>query len=239
MVTPRYDAVAEFYENFAPDRYDDPPQAALLRLLGDISGIRVLDLACGHGRLTRELARRGARVVGMDLSSALLERARLREQTEPLGIAYVQADAAAPQALAGEAFDAVTCNFGLSDIDDLDGAIATVARILRGGGIFVFSFLHPCFPGSPANGANPSWQPRKGYFAEGWWRADGPPHGLRPRVGAQHRMLSTYLNALARHPLGLEEVAEPSPRPAWAEAAPDEDPVPIYLVARCRRVDGA
>jgi hypothetical protein len=49
-------------------------------------------------------------------------------------------------------------------------------------------------------------------------------------------MLSTYLNTLARHALIVEEVAEPQPTPDWIEAAPGKDPVPIYLVARCRRL---
>jgi hypothetical protein len=48
-------------------------------------------------------------------------------------------------------------------------------------------------------------------------------------------MLSTYLNALLRHGLHLEEVAEPDFPAAWAAAAPEKDPVPVYLVIRCRK----
>ena len=47
----------------------------------------------------------------------------------------------------GETFDGVVCNYGLSDIDDLDGVLATVSRVLTPAGWFVFSILHPCFPG--------------------------------------------------------------------------------------------
>lgn len=158
----RYDAVADFYEQFAPDAYDDPPMAALLRLLGDVRGCSLLDLACGHGRLARELARRGGQVVGADLSAALLAKAREREAAQPLQIRYVQADVAAPQALPGAHFDGVGCSFGLSDIDDLDGAIATVARVVRPDGFFAFSIVHPCFPGWEARQALPSWQPGRG-----------------------------------------------------------------------------
>src|SRR5689334_9877581 len=115
IASARYDQVADFYEGFAPDIYDDPPTAALLRLVGDVSNLRLLDMACGHGRLARELARRGAQVVGVDISVALLGKARAREQADPLGIAYMHADAAAPEALAAEAFAGVVCGFGLSD----------------------------------------------------------------------------------------------------------------------------
>src|SRR5581483_5735797 len=235
MPSARYDAVADFYEDFAQDRYDDPPMVALLRLLGDVSDLRVLDIACGHGRLTRELARRGAHVVGIDISSALLDKARTRERAKPMGIGYVHGDVASPEALEGKVFDAVACCFGLSDIDNLDGAIATVARVLRVDGFFAFSILHPCFPGSPANHADRRWALGRGYSHERWWRAEGPPHGIRPRVGANHRMLSTYLNTLVRHGLAIEEIAEPEPPSEWVRVASGDDPVPIYLVARCRR----
>jgi len=231
----RYDAVADFYEQFAPDIYADPPMAALLRLIGDVAGLRLLDLACGHGRLARELARRGGRLVGADLSAALLEKARAQELASPLQIAYVHADAASPDALAGERFDGVACSFGLSDIDDLDGAVATVARVLRPGGFFACSLLHPCFPGWATKQAPSSWQPGQGYYVEGWWRGDGPAQGLRPKVGANHRMLSTYINTFARHSLRVEELAEPAPDPSWLEDAPPTGPVPVYLAIRCRR----
>ena len=231
----RYDEVADFYEAFAPDAYDDLPTAALLDLLGTVSDLRLLDLACGHGRLARELARRGAQVTGVDLSAALLAKARAREEAAPLGIAYVHADVASPATLANSVFDGVACHFGLSDIDDLAGAVATVARVVAPGGFFAFSILHPCFPGWASQGASPSWQPGQGYFAEGWWVAAGPPGGVRPRVGANHRMLSTYLNTLARNGLVIEEMAEPQPSADWIAEAPSGGPVPVYLVARCRK----
>jgi SAM-dependent methyltransferase len=231
----RYDEIADFYEGFAPDSYDDSVAVALLRLVGDVSGMQVLDLACGHGRMARELARRGGRVVGVDLSGALLEKARGREDAEPLGITYLQEDAASREALEGRVFDAVVCHFGMSDIDNLDGVVATVGRVLKQGGFFAFSIVHPCFPGWEAKGASPSWQPGSGYYDEEWWLSDGPPGGVRTKVGANHRMLSTYINTLARNGLVLEEMVESQPPAEWMEVAPKMGPVPVYFVARCRK----
>ena len=229
----RYDAVVEFYTRFAPDEYDDPPMAALLQLIGDVTSFQLLDLACGHGRLTRELARRGANVVGVDISATLLNVACALEIEHPLHVSYIQTDAASA-ALQGKMFDGVTCSFGLSDIDDLEGAIATVARVLRSGGFFAFSLLHPCFPGWEAKQATPSWSPEGGYYTEGWWRPSGPAHGLRPRVGTNHRMFSTYINTFKRHQLVMEQMTEPPPPPDWLTESPQSGPVPIYLVGRCR-----
>jgi ubiquinone/menaquinone biosynthesis C-methylase UbiE len=117
----RYDAIAGFYEGFAPDTYDDPPLASLLELVGDMSGLGPVDIACGHGRLSRELARRGAQVTGVDISAALLDKALKLEQADPPGIAYLHADAASPYTLPGEELGGAVRHFGLSDIDDLEG----------------------------------------------------------------------------------------------------------------------
>ncbi|MDA0364591.1 MAG: class I SAM-dependent methyltransferase [Chloroflexi bacterium] len=132
----RYDAIADFHAEQTGDDVADRATAALLDLSGDVSGLRVLDLACGHGRVTRELADRGARVVGIDISGALIEQARAAERAKPRAIAYVHGDVTALTALDGEHFDAVVCNYGLSDIDDLDGALATVTRALVPGGVW-------------------------------------------------------------------------------------------------------
>jgi len=75
MALARYDAVAEFYVN-GFDSTDDSASLALLGLLGPVAGLHVLDVACGHGRITRELARRGAGVVGIDISGNLISKAR-------------------------------------------------------------------------------------------------------------------------------------------------------------------
>lgn len=67
----------------------------LFSLAGDVRGLTVLDLPCGDGTYSRALARRGAAsVLGIDLSSAMIERARQTEQEIPLGIAYQVGDAA-------------------------------------------------------------------------------------------------------------------------------------------------
>jgi SAM-dependent methyltransferase len=227
----RYDAVADFYVT-GFSAADDPASVALLELLGPLAGLDVLDAACGHGRITREIARRGARVVGIDISGALLSKAEAAERDDRLGIRYVHADVAAPTGLNAAAFDVVTCNFGLSDIDDLDGAITAISTVLRPGGYFVFSILHPCFPG--ATDVAGSWPATGRYYDEGRWTADGALSSLRRQVGATHRTISTYLNTLSRHGLWLDQVREPEPQ--WTQKRPLADRSPVYLAARCRTV---
>jgi SAM-dependent methyltransferase len=232
----RYDAMADFYESVTGNTLDDPATAGLLAVLPPVGGKRILDLACGHGRVTRELGRRGAAVTGIDVSLALVERARAAEASERVGATYVHADATQPGALGQQGFDGIVCNHALADIDDLEGALAEVERVLDVGGFFAFSLLHPCFPGWGTN-APSSWPPGDGYYRERWWLADNP--GFRGKVGANHRMLSTYLNALARRGLVVEQVLEPAPRfEEWSTDRPDADPVPAFLVVRCVKRGG-
>ena len=241
MPEARYDAIADFYAA-AFDEIDDPASTALLDLLGPPAGLRVLDIACGHGRITRELARRGADVVGIDISARLIAKAVAAERDRPLGIRYIHADvtatpagpdAAAPGAATFDpaTFDAVTCNFGLSDIDNLDAAAAAVSGALKPAGRFVFAILHPCFPGA-ADVAS-SWPATGSYYDEGRWTADAALSPLRRQVGSNHRMLSTYLNAFRRHGLWLDQVREPAPTERWSRQRPRAGRAPVYLVARC------
>jgi ubiquinone/menaquinone biosynthesis C-methylase UbiE len=157
-----------------------------------LAGLRVLDLACGHGRLSRDLARAGAMVVGVDYSAALLDKARAKDSA---GIDYVHADVTqAPGWWDGRPFDGCTCELALMDIDGLPGTLATVATVLCPGGWFVASIVHPCFPGND-NGLS-CWPADGGYDAEGWWTSpDHNPDGARIRVGATHRKLSTFSRA--------------------------------------------
>jgi SAM-dependent methyltransferase len=233
----RYDEIGDFYVDRVGMEAGDPSAAAVLGMMGDVRGTRALDLACGPGRIARELARRGATVVGADVSEVLLGMALAAEASEPLGIAYRLEDVTSTAALDGQRFDAVACNHALADIDDLDGAVATVARVLRTGGRFVFSILHPCFPGWDET-APSSWPRAGGYRAEGWWLADNP--GFRGKVGSNHRMLSTYVNTLARHGLAIEELAEPESTPdvlaRQALAQPGAGSLPMFLAARCARL---
>jgi len=214
----RYDEFAEWYEQWI----GDAPSliAAQDGLLPAVAGARVLDLACGQGRMSRYLARRGADVLGVDVSAAMLSKARA---AGPAGITYLRADVTgAPTWWDGRPFDGCTCELALMDIDDLAGALATVAAVLRPGGWFVASIVHPCFPGNGRGQS--SWPPGGGYEREGWWTSPGHnPEGVRIRVGATHRKLSTVLNALRDAGLEAERFAEP---PA---------PVPTYLLWRCRR----
>jgi len=92
-------------------------------------GDRVLDACCGTGDLAVQAERRGGRVVGLDFSPRMLERARLKSGA----IEWVQGDALALPFGDGE-FDAATVGFGVRNLEDLESGLCELARVLRPGG---------------------------------------------------------------------------------------------------------
>ena len=124
---------------------DELNNPATFKLIGDVKGRLVLDLACGEGYNTRILARKGAKVTGVDFSEKLIELAKREEDKEKLGICYHVLDATNLKGLSSNHFDLVTCFMSLQDIENYKRAISEVARVLRSRGRFIFSIPHPCF----------------------------------------------------------------------------------------------
>lgn len=118
------------------------------RLLAVRSGQLILDVGCGNGVFSRRLARMGARVLACDFSPALIERARSRTRELADRVAYQVLDATdQSQLLAlGEArFDSAVSNMALMDMAAIEPLFAAMRRLLKPGGPFVFSVMHPCF----------------------------------------------------------------------------------------------
>jgi len=234
-----YDDIAEWYDSWlGPGALsEDPYWPATEALLGEVAGRHICDLACGQGRVARHLADLGAHLVAVDLSAKLLEIARRHEQPQPRGIQYMHADARTLDGMPDRSFDGVVCSMALMDIADLAPTLQSVARILRPGGWFVFSILHPCYntPPSSEMSSPRGWvRTVSAYWAEGFWRSDarmGPPG----KVGSYHRTLSTYVNALTDAGLKLERISEPHATESVAERRPVWVEVPAVLIARCTK----
>ncbi len=128
---------------------------ATQRLLSVRSGERVLDIACGNGLTSRRLALLGAEVVAFDFSEEMIAHARRRTEGQEIAgqITYRLVDAtdeAALLRLGPDPFDAALCSMALFDMAEIGPLMRALTRLLRPGGRFVFSVLHPCFNNSSA-----------------------------------------------------------------------------------------
>ncbi len=132
---------------------------AMLDLLALRPGLRVLDIGCGNGLTSRKLAELGAEVTAFDFSANLIalakerQLAKQRETVHPARIAYHVADATDETALlqwGTSAFDAAIANMVLFDIADIEPLFRALPRLLKPGGVFVFSLTHPAFNNASA-----------------------------------------------------------------------------------------
>jgi len=99
---------------------------------------RTLDLACGEGRVSRDLAERGHRVTGVDGSPTLVRAARDADRSGR----YVVGDIRSLP-FADASFDLIVAYNCLMDVDDMPGTLREVARALRPGGRLAASITHP------------------------------------------------------------------------------------------------
>ena len=232
------------------DRVNTP---AFLAMLPPIDGLSGLDIGCGEGGNTRQLARRGATMTAVDVSPTFLRHARETERNERLGIGYVHADAACMPFTAA-AFDFATAFMSLMDMPDQAAVLAEAYRVLRPGGFLQFSILHPCFVPPhrrvlrEADGRTVRAIEIAGYFnnidgrVDRWWFTAAPAE-QRARVSPFqeprfHRTLSTWLNLVIASGFALEELGEPCADEAIAEAVPavaDTRVAPLFLHVRARK----
>jgi SAM-dependent methyltransferase len=176
----------------------------------------VLDVGCGEGQIARLVDAR--RVVGIDPTWAQLEVARKRGG----GPAYARATATALP-IESRSFDAVVACLVFEHINDVDGAIAEVARVLKPGGRFVFFLNHPLLQ-TPNSGwiDDQILDPPEQYWRIGPYLVEDETmeevvQGVL--LPFNHRPLSRYVNAMTSRGLTIVHMLEPAPPPGFLAQA--------------------
>jgi 2-polyprenyl-3-methyl-5-hydroxy-6-metoxy-1,4-benzoquinol methylase len=118
---------------------------ALLEICEPLQGQEVLDLGCGPGYFSRQMAKRGARLVAVDLAEEQVAHALRHEAEEPLGIEYhIMPAAQVTEQFADRRFDLVTACMALHDMAEPQAVLISAFDVLRPGGRLAFSTPHPC-----------------------------------------------------------------------------------------------
>lgn len=205
-----WDHVAGWYDKLVGESGSDYHRnvvlPAVLRMLGEVAGKKVLDVCCGQGVLCRMLAQQGAQAVGIDASPRLIDAARRHGG----GARYETADARDLGQLADASFDAATCVMALQDLDDPAAVIASMAKALRPGGKALIVIMHPCFrvPRQSSWGwdETKSLQYRR---IDAYAAAREIPIATHPGAGGgeqttfYHRPLADYINAFGACGMGV------------------------------------
>ena len=224
-----------------------------LRLLSVAPGERVLDVACGNGQFARKLAELGATVVGVDAAEGMVRNARERTDTAAsVEFRVIDAtDESALLALGERSFDAAVCTMAIMDIASVGPLARALSRLLKPGGRFVFSVLHPAF-NSPKVRMAAEFEDRGGEYVEDFsirvgryataYSAMG--RAMRAQPEAQlyfHRSISTLYGLFFGAGFALDGMEEPcfrepgtgSTAVSWANFTD----IPPVLVSRMRLVE--
>jgi SAM-dependent methyltransferase len=140
-----YDSIAADYASNVDNApynalYERP---AMLSLLPDIHGARILDAGCGSGWYAMQLVERGAHVDGIDASSAMVDYARARLQSADGDVTLQVADLAQPLPFTDHTFDGIVSPLVLHYIRDWRPTLKEMRRVLQPEGWLLFSTHHP------------------------------------------------------------------------------------------------
>ena len=144
-----WDEMSDRYQRDAVISTDDVHYGPLipgereLRLLGDVRAKRVLELACGGAQNSIALAKWGACVTAVDVSSKQIAHARRLVESEGVDVDLVQADIERLAMFPDASFDTIVSSNGIEFVVDIDECLREWHRVLRPGGMAAISTVHP------------------------------------------------------------------------------------------------
>ena len=144
----------------------------LLRVLNVKPGEEILDVGCGQGYFSRELAKAGPKVLGIDIAGELV---RLATQQAGERETYLVLSAEKMTGIQDNRFDAAICVLALQNIKNMSAAVLEISRVLKPNGRCVLVLNHPAFRIPTAS----AW----GYDEE---------------VNAQYRRIDSYLSEITQ-----------------------------------------
>jgi SAM-dependent methyltransferase len=208
------------------DSYWQYHRVQLLELV-PAAGVLTIDLGCGEGRVGRDLAALGHRVVGVDASWTMAEACVTHADPQPTIVADV-----ATLPVRSSIADLAVAFMSLQDVDDLDGVLREAARVLVPGGRLHVAIVHPI----NSAGGWVSKDPTAPFVIEGSYLE--PHHQIdeveRDRLSMtfhlEHRPLRVYSRALRDAGFVIELIEEPTTDDEgsrWARV-----PLFLHLIAR-------
>jgi ubiquinone/menaquinone biosynthesis C-methylase UbiE len=184
---------------WGPNRFSEDE----LGVLGDVRGKDVLEVGCGAAQFGIELAKRGAKMTGIDLSTEQLRHAR--DNIRRAGVRYKleRGNAEDLSRFRGGSFDIVVSDFAVGFID-IEKLFREVARVLRPGGFCAFSWQSPVMDCMTFEGEAPLLRFVRPYFD----RKPFVDKGVDPTYEFK-RTYGDWVRAFARAGLVLEDLVEP------------------------------
>ncbi|MFY9554800.1 MAG: class I SAM-dependent methyltransferase [Blastocatellia bacterium] len=224
-----WDACGEAFDRYttADDSFaGNIERPAVEKLIGNISGARVLDVGCGSGTYSVWFAKSGAQVTGLDLSPTMISLARNRASASSVQAEFQVADIRESLPFREREFDLVFTATALHYVENLNVALKEIARVISPGGCLVASVLHPMstarFPLADSD-AIEGPDPWEGWYfgsparsIETPWLKFGEISNEGRRIFCHHHTVSDYFNALGTNGLTITDLLEPAPPAEFA-----------------------
>ncbi|MFW9827437.1 MAG: class I SAM-dependent methyltransferase [Candidatus Thorarchaeota archaeon] len=225
---------------------------AFFKMLPDISGLKGLDIGCGEGYNTRIAAKKGAKMDAIDISEVFIKFAKEMETIEDLGINYQIANAI-ELPYSDNKFNFVIATMSMMDIADVERAIDEAFRVIKPGGFFQFSIIHPFVSNSDYKWLRNEQGQKIGFIIKDYFK---PLHGeieewifgaapkeltenmRKFKIPRFSRTLSEWLNLIIEKGFILEEFCEPYADNLTIKKFPEEYDsriIPYFLIIRCRK----
>lgn len=223
-------------ENNANNLFEIP---ALLSLLPELKGKRILDLGCGFGEHCKMFVNEGAAsVVGIDISEKMLEVAKKENSDDR--ITYINMAMEDLGRLNME-FDLVVSSLAFHYVDDFAGVVNQIYRLLSAHGYFIFSQENPlCTCHSGGNRWTKDEKGNKLYLNLAHYGVEGERESVWfvDNVKKYHRTFSTIVNTLTGAGFAIEKMIEPLPTEEILEQHPEQADLfhkPDFLLVKTRK----
>jgi ubiquinone/menaquinone biosynthesis C-methylase UbiE len=145
-----WESVSEWYQKESKIPIDihygpGSPNEDKLKLLGNLKGKNILEIGCGGAQCGIAMAKKGAKVTGIDISEQQLKFAKKLSEKNKVDIKFIQRDFRKFPEIKSNSQDIVFSAYALQYCDRLDICFKEVHRVLKKKGIFIFSLDHPFF----------------------------------------------------------------------------------------------
>lgn len=215
-----YDKIAGLYSKSMSEEGDYHHRTQIdpnvYSVIGNPKDKVIYDIGCGNGYMARHLAKQGAKVYASDISSKLIEEAK--KKSKNVDIFYSVHDATDFSDYKTEMFDIVLMNMVIHYIKDLDKLFDGVNKVLKRGGLLVFSTTHPFRPSPPySEWVEGEIERKKTLFikATGYLKKESrtAPCWLDDKtiLNFYNQPLNQLINTMSKHNLFIFRLEEPEP----------------------------
>lgn len=210
--------------------------------LGDLPGKRVYEIACGNGFLARQLAGKVKEIRASDISEKLIDFAKNKYDAK--NIEYEVREATDFSGIPDKHYDAVIIHQGIFYIEDLDKLALGIYKILKPGGVLIFSNMHPLMYVADMD-MNPKlklkdtlekyrlYLKNRTVVVNKKWIVGKE---VRPATYKQFkRPFSLYINKLAEHGLLVTKIVEPSTVTKMSNKTLKSS-IPSAMIVKCVKI---